>query len=151
MKKDIKAILYSALLHDIGKLFLPANLFDGRSISSKEYAEVKKHALMALWTLGDKHMFVALCASLHHAVYEKGYGLSMKDFPKSLQIRTVKKILEIATIISICDFIEAFTHRKTAPKNEIVLNLRETLGEKYPDDELVIEKALKGARMLKWM
>ena len=56
MKKDIKAILYSALLHDIGKLFLPANLFDGRSISSKEYAEVKKHALMALWTLGDKHI-----------------------------------------------------------------------------------------------
>jgi len=88
---------------------------------------------------------------LHHAVYDKGYGLSMGDFPQNLQLRTVKKILEIATIISICDFIEAFTHRKTAPKNEIILNLRKALEEKYPDDKLAIEKALKGARKLKWM
>lgn len=105
MKKDVRAILYSALLHDIGKLLLPAGLFSGRDISAEEYSEVKRHSVMAFQALGDEHMFVAMCAALHHAMYDRGYGLSMADFPPGLQPKTVKKILEDATIISVCDFL----------------------------------------------
>ena len=151
MEKDCNAILYSALLHDLGKLFLPADFFSGRDISMDEYGEVKKHAVMAYQAIGDEHMFVALCASLHHAMYEKGYGLSMADFPEGLQPRTVKKVLEIATIISVCDFIEAFTHRETTPKDGVVLDLPKALKEKYPDDHLIVEKALEAAAYLNWL
>jgi len=151
MKKDVKAILYSALLHDLGKLLLHADLFSGRDISAEEYAEVKRHSVMAFQALGDEHMFVAMCAALHHAMYDKGYGLSMEDFPPGLQPKTVKKILEDATIISVCDFIEAFTHRKTKMMGRAVLDLQSPLKEKYPDDHLVVEKALAAADKLGWL
>jgi HD-GYP domain-containing protein (c-di-GMP phosphodiesterase class II) len=147
MKKDIKAALYSALIHDVGKIFLPADLFSGRKILPEEYAEVKKHVLMAFRVIVDEHMFVALCAALHHAMYDEGYGITIDDFPKNLQLKTIKKILEIATIISICDFIEAFTHRPS----EVGIDLREVLEKKYSDDKLVVEEALKGAGILGWM
>lgn len=150
MKKDVKATLYSSLLHDLGKLFLPADLFNGREISAEEYVEVKRHSIMAFQAIGDEHMFVSLCAALHHAMYEKGYGLSMEDFPAGLQPKTVKKVLEIAMIISVCDFIEAFTHRNTTPKDGAVFNLPEALKKKYPDDYLIVAKAIKGAERLGW-
>lgn len=151
MKKDVKAVLYSALLHDLGKLLLPADLFSGRNISSDEYAEVKRHSVMAFQALGDEHMFTALCAALHHAVYDKGYGLTMADFPEGLQPKTVKKILEVATIISVCDFLEAFTHRSTTPKGGAILDLPQALRDKYPDDYLIVEAAIDGAKKLGWL
>ena len=81
MKKDAKAAFFAGLLHDIGKLILPAPLFDGHNINTAEYAEVKTHALAGFEVLKDLHAFVALCAGFHHALYATGYGLTIKDFP----------------------------------------------------------------------
>lgn len=144
MKKDKKAAFFAGLLHDTGKLVLPAPLFDGHNISAAEYAHVKEHAIAGFRALRGLHSFTALCAGLHHNLYKAGYGLTLSDFPKEWSMATIKKVLEISAIISICDFIDAFTHRATkildGPKGP---DLRTMLVEKYSDDETIVDLALR--------
>ncbi len=152
LKKDPKAAFFAGLLHDIGKLILPYQLFDGHNIDNIEYAEVKKHALAGFEALKQLHYFTAFCAGLHHALYTAGYGLTIKDFPTDWSPATVKKVLEISVIISICDFIDAFMHRKTEIKddsNKNTANLKGMLEEKYPDEYQVIDIALKIQKNMK--
>lgn len=145
LKKDPKAAFFGGLLHDVGKIVLPFGLFDGHNISAEEYALVKTHALAGFKSLRKLHYFVALCAGLHHALYKAGYGLTVADFPR-WNPGTIKKMLEISAIISICDFVDAFTHRQTQIKdgsNQAGPSLLEMLQQKYPDDHVVIEVVLR--------
>ncbi|MEA1925821.1 MAG: HDIG domain-containing protein [Patescibacteria group bacterium] len=147
-KKDPKAAFFGGLLHDIGKIILPNTLFDGHDIDKEEYEQIKKHALNGFKILKDVHLFTALGAGLHHNLYKGGYGLSQKDFPSNFSIETIKKLLEISTIISICDFIDAFTHRKTAIKDGSdkvsgKATLKKMLQNKYPNDYILVDIALK--------
>lgn len=148
MMKDTKALFFAAALHDIGKLILPPKLFDGRNISAKEYRKVKRHAIASFLVLKDAYLFIALCAGLHHAMYEWGYGLTIDDFPKFLSLRTIKKILEIATIIAICDDIDSALHRKTKLRHGAVkgMTLQKRLEKKFPDDIFIVRLALKEAK-----
>ncbi len=133
-------------MHDIGKITQPHPLFDGHNISAEEYLEVKKHVLAGFDALKDYYLFTALCAGLHHSVFEKGYGLKADVFPKEWHMGTVKKILEISAIISICDFIDAFLQRKTKIKDgsdKKAPDLKGMLYKKYPEDHKTIDIALK--------
>lgn len=146
LNKDKVAAFFGGLMHDIGKIVLPYNLFDGHNISPEEYAEVKNHVIAGFTILKDTHEFIALCAGIHHALYRSGYGLTLEDFPKNWSLATIKKVLEISAIISICDFIEAATHRKTVildGSGDKSQSLPEMLRNKYPDDIQVVEAALK--------
>lgn len=135
--KDPKAAFIGALMHDIAKLVLPYDLFEDRDITEEEYQEIKKHALEGFEILKDFHEFTALCAGLHHALYKSGYGLNIKDFPPEWDLALVKKALDISVIISITDFIDAFTHRKPSSRISSDKSLEELLKEKYPSDHLV--------------
>lgn len=143
---DTKATFFAGLLHDVGKVLLPFRLFDGHNIDAQEYEEVKQHALLGAQALKEQYLFTSLCAGLHHAMYQKGYGLTLKDFPEVIGPATAKKILQIAAVVSICDFIEAFTHRNTKIKDgsdNSSQDLKEMLYQKYPDDHLLIDIALE--------
>jgi len=146
LKKDELAAFFGGLLHDVGKITQPHDFFDGHNISQEEYEEVKKHALAGFEILKESHLFVALCAGLHHGMYYKGYGLTIKDFPKDWHMGTVKKILELSAIVGICDFVDAFTHRTTKLKDgsdQKAPDLKGMLCAKYPDDIHIIDIALK--------
>jgi putative nucleotidyltransferase with HDIG domain len=148
LDKDPKAAFFGGLLHDIGKAVLPAVLFDGHNISAEEYALVKEHAYDGFNILKDMHLFTALICGAHHAMYTAGYGASQEDFPKEWGLATVKKALEIATIVSICDFIDAFTHRTTTLKDGSAgPDLPSMLEKKYPNDLQVVRTALKCAKV----
>lgn len=149
MGKDAKAAFFAGLLHDFGKIVLPDTLFDGHDISAEEYADIKTHAISGWDILGEFHMFTAMCAGLHHALYHRGYGLTISDFPKGITLPLIKKVLEIATIVSICDFVDAYTHRKTKLKHSPASkgkaegkSLRDLLLAQYPGDVQVIDLAL---------
>ena len=145
-KKDNKAAFFAGLLHDVGKILLPYKLFDGHNINSEEYGEVKRHAIAAYMAMEDRHLFTALCAGLHHNLYKKGYGLKMGDFPTDLSPATIKKVLDIAMIISICDFVDAFTHRDTKildGSDKKSPKLKKMLQEKYPNEFQTIEIVLQ--------
>ncbi|MDD5043196.1 MAG: HD domain-containing protein [Patescibacteria group bacterium] len=143
LKKDKKAAFFGGLLHDVGKILFPYKLFDGHDITGEEYEEIKKHALAGFNALKNFHAFTALCAGLHHALYMRGYGLKIDDFPKKWGLHTIKKVLEISAIISVADFIDAATHRQTILKDAPGDKSWETiLREKYPEDQLIIDTAL---------
>lgn len=144
--QDAKAAFFAGLLHDIGKMLLPFDLFDGHNISAEEYQLVKQHVLAGFEAMKEFHLFVAFCSGLHHALYSQGYGLQVSDFPESLSPATVRKILNIATIISVCDFADAATHRTTKildGSDNGSTDLREMLRQKYPDDHPMIDIVLE--------
>ena len=117
LKKDPKAAFFGGLLHDLGKLVLPCSLFDGHNVDTAEYERIKTHSQAGFKVLQKFHLFVALCAGLHHNLYKAGYGLSGDMFPKEWSPATIKKVLDLSMIISICDFVDAYTHRTTEIKD----------------------------------
>ncbi len=148
-KKDAKATFFAGLLHDLGKLVLPANLFDGHNITPDEYLLVKEHARNGYKAMMKMHLFTALCAGFHHNLYKAGYGTTMDDFPKKWSPATIKKVLEISAIISICDFVEAYTSRNTKILDGSGgnMSLKQMLYTKYPNDlqtvDIVLEESKK--------
>jgi len=150
LKMDAKAAFFAGLLHDIGKVMLPSELFDGHNINAAEYAQVKEHAYDGFLALKDMHLFTALCCGAHHAMYKAGYGVNQEDFPKEWGMASIKKVLEISAIVSVCDFLDAYTHRTTEIKDgsdKGTTSLTAMLETKYPDDLLIVETALKAARI----
>ena len=144
LKKDEKAAFFAGLLHDIGKVLMPSGLFDGHNITAEEYSVVKEHAYDGFTILKDMHLFTALVCGAHHAMYKAGYGMKQEDFPKEWGLHSIKKVLEVSTIVSICDFIDAYTHRTTTIKDGTVgAGLKEMLESKYPDDLVLVRTALK--------
>jgi HD-GYP domain-containing protein (c-di-GMP phosphodiesterase class II) len=145
--KDTKAAFFGGLLHDFGKIILPDNLFDGHDFKDPaEYEAVKTHAQAGFLILKKHHLFTALCAGLHHNLYEKGYGAKKEDIPEKWSAATTKKVLEISTIISIADFVDAFTTRNTKIKEvseQKEQGLREKLKAKYENDLLFIDCILE--------
>lgn len=146
LRKDAKAAFFAGLLHDIGKVILPSTLFDGHEISAEEYALVKEHAYDGFTILKDMHLFTALASGAHHAMYQAGYGIGVEDLPKEWGLPTILKVLEISTIVSICDFIDAYTHRTTTIKDGSGgVDLKGMLDKKYPNDPIVVQTALEAA------
>jgi hypothetical protein len=70
----------------------------------------------------------------------------MEDFPKSLSLVTIKKVLDISTIVSICDFVDAYLTRKTKAKDGASDKpLDVMLKERYPEETEMISFILKTA------
>jgi hypothetical protein len=150
LKKDAKATFFAGLLHDLCKLILPANYFDGHNVSAQEYEMIKSHAQAAFKVLQKFHLFIALCAGLHHNMYKAGYGITVDMLPKNWSPATIKKVLDISMILSICDFVDAFTHRTTTIKDgsdQGQQDLRGMLYAKYPNDLLFVDVILSEARV----
>jgi hypothetical protein len=111
-----------------------------------EYELVKQHVFDAFYILRKRHLFVAYCAAIHHMMYKKGYGLKITDFPKWMSLTTIKKILEVSSMISIADYIDANNYRKTKIKDgsgRTGKSLKKRLYDKFPDDKLVVDIALE--------
>lgn len=145
LKKDRKAAFFAGLLHDVGKICLPSNLFDGHNITPEEYAVVKQHAQNGFKVLKKLHLFTAFCAGFHHNLSKSGYGVTMDDFPSKWSPATIKKVLEISTIVSVCDFVDAFTNRTTKilDGSDQAPDLKTMLYQKYPDDQHVVDTVLE--------
>lgn len=143
LKLDARAAYVAGILHDVGKIALPCHLFDGHEITDEEYADVRNHVKLGFEALKGKHLFTGLVAGFHHALGKSGYGLTLKDFPEGLSLDTVKKILDIAALIAICDYVDAATTRNTTVKAGATgASLREALEAEYPNSILEIDTVL---------
>lgn len=144
LHKDAKAAYLGGVFHDIGKVLLDAELFSGQNVTPDEYRKIQEHARLGHAALKKRMMFTSLCCGLHHAMaVGGGYGLTLPELP-TLSPRTVKKVLEISEIVAICDFVDAFTTRKTTllDRKEGAHGLRELLVERFPGVDEVIDTAL---------
>lgn len=147
-----KAAFFAGLLHDVGKIVLPSNLFEKDVVITKDdYNVIKTHAIKGFEILRNQFMFVSLCAGLHHSMYENGYGLSLNDFPKQISAETAKKILDISMIVSIADFVDAYTHRKTKildGSNNESNDMVSILKNKYPKHNGIIDCVIESFNTL---
>jgi len=144
-KKDAKAAFFGGYFHDIGKILQDPGLFTGRNITPEEYAIIKNHAVDGHRILKDLHPFTAGFSGFHHQVYKNGYGTLLGDLDPNWDLATVKKQIDLVTIVSIHDFRDAFTYRdsKILDGSDVKSrDLLEMLYEKYPDDHLYVDFVL---------
>jgi len=106
-KDEQRALYYSALLHDVGKIGINDKIInkEGR-LTDEEYAEIKKHPQIGSDILEKITLFPALRygALYHHERYDgRGYPKGMKgdDIPLT------------ARIISVADAYDAMTSKRS--------------------------------------
>ncbi len=106
-EKEVDEIYYAALLHDVGKIGIPASIInkDGK-LTDEEYDTIKQHPELGAQILQSikEYPYLSIGAHFHHERYDgKGYpdGLKGTDIP------------EIARIVSVADAYDAMTSRRS--------------------------------------
>ncbi len=101
----------TALLHDIGMIFVPKEIVDKKGkLTSSELKQIKKHPYYTykiLQTLGEEYMWIAKVA---YQEQERENGLG---YPNGLK---GDEIHDYAKIIGIVDVYEALTHHRPQRK-----------------------------------
>lgn len=140
--KDEHAAYLAGVFHDDGKAELPPDLFADKDITPEEYEIIKEHARLGYLEHKERMPKTALCSGLHHRMGAgPGYGITFEDIPKGISFVELKKLLDISTIVSLADFIDAFRTRHT----KINFGLTETcplrglLLQSYPAEKLLID------------
>ncbi len=106
-EKQCLEVYYAGLLHDVGKIGVPASVInkDGR-LTDEEYEMIKQHPVTGYQILRSirEYPFLGIGARYHHERYDgKGYpdGLKGTDIP------------EIARIVSVADAYDAMTSKRS--------------------------------------
>lgn len=116
-EKELEDIYYAGLLHDVGKIRVPAAVINKEGkLTDEEYEKIKIHPVTSFHILKDIYddINIALGAKFHHERYDgKGYpnGLMGENIP------------EIARIISVADTYDAMasnrSYRKALPQEVV--------------------------------
>ena len=106
-EEECDEIYFSALLHDVGKIWIPLEIInkDGK-LTDDEYATIKKHPVIGEEILSSisEYPYLSIAAHFHHERYDgKGYptGLKGEDIP------------EIARIVAVADAYDAMTSKRS--------------------------------------
>jgi putative nucleotidyltransferase with HDIG domain len=139
---DPKLAYMSGIYHDIGKLVINFDLFSERDITNEEFSQIKEHPKIGSEVLKDIYLLTSLISGLYHAMSKNGgYGITMQDIPAMLCPHTVQLILNMAMIVSVCDFIDAYSTRKTKLRDSATVgkSLRELLEERFQNFTIINE------------
>lgn len=109
-EERIEAIEFAGIIHDIGKLYVPAEILSKPTkLTELEYAMIKMHA-QAGYTILSKIDFPWPIADIVHQHHEAVNG---SGYPRGLQ---GKDILLEAKILCVADVVEAMSsHRPYRP------------------------------------
>jgi PAS domain S-box-containing protein/putative nucleotidyltransferase with HDIG domain len=131
---SLEAVRMAALLHDIGKIYIPAEILNKpQHLLEEEYDLVKLHPQIGYNTLSkiDFAVPIARIVLQHH---EKVDGTG---YPKGI---TGEDILQEARIISLADFVEAMVsnrpYREARSMGYVVKELQQLRGKHF-DPEVV--------------
>ncbi len=108
-KRDkIRVMGIGALLHDIGKIMVPVEILNKKeSLTKEEFDIIKKHPVYGYNILKSQTNFedqILKIALMHHECFDgSGYPLRV----------TSEKIDDMSQIVSLCDFYEAVTTKKS--------------------------------------
>jgi putative two-component system response regulator len=136
---QIKGIQLAALIHDIGKLAIPAEILSkpGR-LSTAEFEMIKTHSSMGFAILRD----IEFPWPIAQTVLQHHERLNGSGYPSGL---SQHEILLEAKILSVADVIEAMaSNRPYRPAKGIELAMEEISSKKYAlYDGNVVEAGLK--------
>ncbi|BFK79933.1 HD-GYP domain-containing protein [Clostridium baratii] len=131
--KDLKELFIGALLHDIGKLFIPSSiLLKKGSLTTEEFEIMKSHPrkgynYLILKNLGISNKALRICLEHHERIDGTGYPNNLKE----------NEIGILSKIVSIADVYDALTSNRsyrtplstTEALDYIKLNINSTFDE----------------------
>ena len=149
-KPDLNYLGYACLLHDIGKVSLPADVLSKRTvINSTDRASLNEHARLGFLALESfepeivKHIVVA-----HHEYQNKPYprnGIDRRKAERSTPVRRSNRsqVAELAQIVAAADMFDALTSQRSY-KEALKKSEAETiLREQFTGDTLYIDQVLR--------
>lgn len=103
-KNDMNLLLYSSLLHDIGKIFLPTELLEKKEkLSNNEFDLIKKHVELGYLILpSDMDEIKNIILNHHERLDGSGYPFHKTD----------NEIPKLSKIIAIADSYDAMTSNR---------------------------------------
>lgn len=131
--KDLKELFIGALLHDIGKLFIPSSiLLKKGALTTEEFEIMKSHPrkgynYLILKNLGISNKALRICLEHHERIDGTGYPNNLKE----------NEIGILSKIVSIADVYDALTSNRSYRTalstndalNYINLNINSTFDE----------------------
>lgn len=131
-QKDQRRVARAALLHDIGKAFIPVSILDKPGkLTDTEMTEIRKHPALGhqlLIQCGGFSDEVLDCVLHHHEMLD---GSGYPDRLKGSEIADLVRIVTIADIFSA--LIERRAYRKPLPPEE-ALQIMKQMGDKLDPD-----------------
>ncbi|WP_277584247.1 HD-GYP domain-containing protein [Psychrobacillus antarcticus] len=141
--QDLLQLTTAALLHDVGKMFIPIQILNkpGR-LTDEEYAIIKNHTLLGYEimkkTIGINHRQALVALQHHERMNGSGYPFGL----------TKDKIDLFSRIVSVADIFHAMTSKRVysnpLPFNEVLVQMeKDVFGELDPAiTRLFIEKLM---------
>ncbi|MEG1635940.1 MAG: diguanylate cyclase [Cellulosilyticaceae bacterium] len=133
-EEDTKQLIYSAYMHDIGKINIPEDILNkGEELTREEYEIVKKHprqGVEIIQTINPLSEMSAIVMSHHERYDGKGYpeGLRGEEIPR------------LARVLNVIDSFDAMTSNRSYNKKknykEAFQELRQESGTQF-DPEIV--------------
>ena len=112
-EQDIKTLGIAAILHDIGKLFIPDSILNKNSkLNESEFKIMKNHPTLGYKLLKDSNItndLILNAVLMHHERFNgSGYPFKLRGF----------NISEFARILAICDVYDAVTSNRVYKHKE---------------------------------
>jgi len=129
-----KPLLFSGLMHDLGKIVIPDEILKKTENWTEEDAKaIEQHVLSGYEKIKGRFDFTAEIVLLHHRFQKKQYPEILPEHLHDYSEETKKQIFEYGRILAIADVYDAL-HRKNSKYGE----------SKYLTDEEIKEKMLEG-------
>lgn len=138
-EEQVETIRLAAIMHDIGKILIPAEILQKTSPNDEEFAIMKTHVVAGEELLHDatgEIMQVARRMALDHHEHWDGSGYLGK---KGAQISRVGQIIAIANMFD--SMIGAKSYKKGWEMNKIYSTITDESGKQF--DPVVVEAFIK--------
>lgn len=112
LQLDGRALLYSGLLHDVGKLQIDSKILSKKEgFNEQDYKVIQKHVEHSHELLKGIHDFSADVAVRHHQYQDTKYPDVLPDYCQPYSQETRATIDFYAMILALADFYDAATTR----------------------------------------
>jgi len=127
---DLKALATGAILHDVGKVYIPDEIWNlPRKLTEEEFEQVRKHTVLGFEVL-RKHRDLDIRSA--HVAYQHHERLDGKGYPRGL---SGNEIHRFARIVSVADVYDAVTsprpYRDALPAHRAVQIIAEERGKAF--------------------
>jgi response regulator RpfG family c-di-GMP phosphodiesterase len=109
---DRRALFYSGVLHDIGKIMLPPSTMGKRNIGKKDMELIASHPYDSYDFLSREFAFSADIVVRHHSHQKEAYPKVLPPYSRSFSENTKKKIESLSKVLAIIDFYDSAKNRK---------------------------------------